>query len=82
MTRTQIQFPDPLYKELKQIADQKDWSLAELVRRASEAYITTLGKSDTPAQQWEPPILKPSGGYLKDPKDIKIEAETVTSKLS
>jgi len=40
MTRTQIQFPDPLYQRLKVIAEQQDWSLSEVVRKAAEHFIT------------------------------------------
>ena len=39
MTRTQIQFPDPLYKRLKMIAEQQDWSLAEVMRKAAEHFV-------------------------------------------
>ncbi len=79
MTRTQIQFPDPLYKELKDVASKKDWSLAELLRRAAEAYLITV-KDDLPAEQWEFPVLRGSGGYLIDPKDIKAEVEAIELK--
>ena len=36
MTRTQIQLPDPLYREIKRIAVQQDWSIAEVIRRGAE----------------------------------------------
>ena len=36
MTRTQIQLPDPLYREIKRIAMQQDWSIAEVIRRGAE----------------------------------------------
>ena len=40
MTRTQIQFPDPLYLRLKTIAEQHDWSLAEVMRKAEAWFFT------------------------------------------
>ena len=40
MTRTQIQFPDPLYQRLKVIAEQQDWSLSEVMRKAAKHLIT------------------------------------------
>ncbi len=36
MTRTQIQFPDPLYQRLKAIAEQQDRSLAGVMRKACD----------------------------------------------
>jgi len=36
MVRTQIQLPDPLYREIKRIAKQQDWSIAEVIRRGAE----------------------------------------------
>jgi predicted transcriptional regulator len=36
MIRTQIQLPDPLYQRLKVIAEQQDWSLSEVMRKAAE----------------------------------------------
>lgn len=59
MTRTQIQFPDPLYAELKKVAKRKNLSLAELLRRAAEAYLITV-EGDKPSNQWELPVLRGS----------------------
>ncbi|NJK91407.1 MAG: ribbon-helix-helix protein, CopG family [Blastochloris sp.] len=39
MTRTQIQFPEPLYQRLKEIAEQQDWSLSEVMRKAAEHFV-------------------------------------------
>ena len=36
MVRTQIQLPEPLYREIKKIALQQDWSIAEVIRRGAE----------------------------------------------
>jgi hypothetical protein len=37
MVRTQIQLPDPLYREVKRIAREQDWSIAEVIRRGAES---------------------------------------------
>ena len=79
MTRTQIQFPDPLYEDLKKVAKRKDWSLAELLRRAAEAYLITIENSK-PSDQWVLPVLRGSGGYHQDPKNVKAEAEAILEK--
>jgi hypothetical protein len=81
VTRTQIQFPDPLYERLKATADSRDWSLAELLRRAAEAYLQTIPESQgTSGSQWRMPVLRKSGGYLTDPSEIPVEAEAVEQK--
>lgn len=36
MVRTQIQLPDPLYREVRRIASQQEWSVTEVIRRGAE----------------------------------------------
>ena len=36
---TQIQLPDPLYKEVQRVAREQDWSIAEVIRRGVESVI-------------------------------------------
>lgn len=36
MIKTQIQIPDELFRRAKQVASEKEWSFAELVRRGLE----------------------------------------------
>lgn len=67
MTRTQIQFPDPLYERLKKKAERRDWSLAEILRRAAEAYLLTIAdEEEGEARKWTLPVLKPSGGLIQE----------------
>ncbi len=40
MTRTKIQLPDPLYKQLKKITDQQGCLLSEITQKAAERFIT------------------------------------------
>ncbi|MEM7699218.1 MAG: CopG family transcriptional regulator [Verrucomicrobiota bacterium] len=82
MTRTQIQFPDPLYKRLKKTAASRDWSLAELLRRAAEAYLLTIDEGEgSSSEEWQMPVLRPSGGYIEDPARIHAESAAVAEKL-
>ena len=76
MTRTQIQFPDPLFRRLKAAAKRMDWSLAELLRRSAESYLATLPEVQEKGE-WVMPVLRPSGGYLKDPAMVKPEADAI-----
>lgn len=48
MTRTQIQLPDPLYQRLKVIAEQPDWSLSEVMRKAEEHFVTRFPEEPLP----------------------------------
>ena len=48
MVRTQIQLPDGLYYDLKRLAAQKEWTLAETLRRAAEQF---LDRHPDPAPQ-------------------------------
>ncbi|MEX2581556.1 MAG: CopG family transcriptional regulator [Verrucomicrobiales bacterium] len=83
MTRTQVQFPDPLYERLKKVAARRDWSLAEVLRRAAEAYLLTIAdEEESEAQNWTLPVLKPSGGLIQDPADVHAEADGVLEKLT
>lgn len=81
MTRTQVQFPDPLYEKLKKTAEKRDWSLAEVLRRAAEAYLLTIDDESSDEKNWELPVLKPSGGLLTDPAAIRGEAEVAVERF-
>jgi hypothetical protein len=54
MIKTQIQMPDALYHEAKRLAEAREMSLAELVRRGLEYMIATHPDRGTSAE-WEPP---------------------------
>lgn len=80
MTRTQIQLPEPLFRHLKRIAVERDWSLAELVRRGMEAYVRTCPELTENRKQWTMPVLRGSGGHLADPSGICAEAEAIDQR--
>ena len=68
MIRTQIYLPEELYNKLKTLAEQKEWSMAELLRRGAEYIVgaypvdkntnwslptpVSLGKFQSPAEDW------------------------------
>jgi len=65
MIKTQVQIPDELYRELKRVAAEKEWSFAEVVRRGAE-YITQI---HPPARQlsnqpWKLPPPRDCGPFL------------------
>jgi len=74
MIRTQIQLPEPLYREVKRVARDQDWSIAEVIRRGAEAVVRSY------------PATKGSGGMgtrlptpirarlrVEDPGLLKVE---------
>lgn len=56
MIRTQIQLPDDLYRELKRLADAREWSLAETVRRAAEQFLARHPHPVPAGSAWQPPV--------------------------
>ena len=57
MIKTQIQLPDELYRTAKAIAEQREWSLAEVMRRGLE-YMAVAYPLRTTEKPWELPVLK------------------------
>lgn len=39
MKRTQIQFPEALYREVQRVAALEEWSIAEVIRRGVEQIV-------------------------------------------
>jgi len=76
MTRTQIQLPDPLYHDLKRIAEEQDWSLAEVLRRASELYVSRF--PERKQTDWKlPEALDLGGDFLRAPEQHRAELDTL-----
>jgi hypothetical protein len=80
MTRTQIQFPDPLYQRLKEIADQRDWSLSEVMRKAAEHFVTRFPEGEKPRARWQFPTLNCGGDFLLDPASTNPEADSIMQR--
>jgi Ribbon-helix-helix protein, copG family len=80
MMRLQIQLPDPLLRRLKRIAQERDWSVAELIRRGMEAYVRTVPESAQTGQSWTMPVLRGSGGHLIDPACVRVEADSMMER--
>jgi hypothetical protein len=76
MTRTQIQFPDPLYQRLKVIAEQQDWSLSELMRKPAELFIARFPEDPKPNAVWRFPTLACGGDFLTEPANLRPEADS------
>jgi hypothetical protein len=76
--KTQVQLPDHLYYKAKAIAEQREWSLAEVVRRGIE-YMASAYPVDTTIEEWQIPILERSAFDPNfDKLDFKALAESET----
>lgn len=76
MIKTQVQLPDVLYYKAKAIAEQREWSLAEVVRRRLE-YMALAYPVRASPKPWVLPLLK-SGDFRPDfdQPDLKALAES------
>ena len=81
MLRTQIQLPEPLLNQIKRIAEKRDCSVAELVRRGMEIYVQTFPEPLENAG-WKMPVLRGSGGHLVNPANVKPEADAIAARFS
>ena len=82
MIRTQIQLPEPLLHRLKRIADERDWSFAELVRRGMESYASTFPNTPAKPETWSFPVLRGSGGHLRDISESPAESLAIEERFT
>ena len=80
MIRTAIQLPEPLFKQIKCFSAQRGWSLAEFVRRGMEAYLQTCPEPGAAADRGALPVLRGSGGHLRDPAGRRLEANAISAR--
>jgi hypothetical protein len=64
MVKTQIQFPDYLYREAKRIADEYEMSFAEVVRRGLEEAVKGYPAGRTAPGEWTLPEARRMGRPL------------------
>jgi hypothetical protein len=63
MVRTQVQLPDKLYEQARRLAEQKEISLAEVVRRGLEHLLTIY------------PVDRPSEWQLEAPANTELRQD-------
>lgn len=80
MTRTQIQFPEPLYVRLKEIAEYQDWSLSEVVRKAAEHFVDRFPEEPRVKSPWQFPTLDCGGDFRVDPASLCPEADAILER--
>ncbi len=80
MTRTQIQLPDPLYQRLKTIAKRQDWSLAEVVRKAAEHFVSRFPENDLQRSEWQFPVIEAGGDFVNEPASVRPEVDAIAHR--
>jgi hypothetical protein len=65
---------------LKGIAAMNDWSLAEVVRRASDLYVERFAPAKETGTTWEFPVLDMGGDFLEDPAESRVEADILSTR--
>ena len=81
MKRTQIQLPEPLFGQLRRIAQIRDISVAEVIQRGMEIYAMSCPEVEPKAENWTMPVLRGSGGHLIDPASVNVEAAAIENRL-
>jgi Ribbon-helix-helix protein, copG family len=75
MTKTQIQLPDDLYRRAKKLAEARELSLAELLRRGLEYILSTYTTPEDSRTDWEPPEPRRLGWRGLTPAQLKEQAQ-------
>ena len=64
MRRTQIQMPEPLYQEVKKLAEVLDWSITEVLRRGAEYMVQCYRIGETEdSEPWSLPPPRAMGDF-------------------
>ena len=63
MTKTQMQIPDALFERAKQLAAEKEWSFAEVVRRGLEHMTATNPPHRRTGRKWALPAPRHLGAF-------------------
>jgi hypothetical protein len=75
MTKTQIQVPEELFREIKSFAKAREWSLAETFRRGAELLLEVYDADPvSPATPWTPPVSAAVGWQGLSPEQLRAAA--------
>ena len=75
MTKTQIQVPEELFREIKSFAKAREWSLAETFRRGAELLLEVYDGKPLPVTgQWTPPVSATVGWKDLSPEQLRDAA--------
>ena len=74
MVKTQVQFPDELFREAKRVAGEQEMSFAEVVRRGLEMVIQGYPPGRTPGHKWTLPPPRKMGSPRLPERDWELAA--------
>ena len=80
MMRTQIQLSDETHDRLKRLAEAKEWSLAETIRRAAEEFLGRYPAPENIVTEWKLPAPMHLGTRPLSPELIKELAQMPTTE--
>lgn len=75
MTRTQIQLPDEVYQRAKRLAELREISMAELVRRGLELILSQYPEPEQVKRDWRLPAPRNLGWRGLSHAEIKDLAQ-------
>ena len=75
MVRTQIQLPDAVYEQAKRLAETREISMAELLRRGLELIISQYPEPDKVGANWSLPKPRSMGWRGLSDEQIKEQAQ-------
>jgi hypothetical protein len=78
MVKTQVQFPDHLYREAKRVAVEQEMSFAEVVRRGLEIAVQGYPPGRAPGEGWSLPSAKRLGRVKLLEKDWALASRDST----
>lgn len=72
MTKTQIQVPEDLFRDIKSFAKAREWSLAETFRRGAELLLEVYAAEPLPSEApWTPPVSENRGWKGLNPEQLR-----------
>lgn len=75
MNKLQVQLPTPLYKKIKLLAKNLDYSMAEILRKGAEQMVLYYPQhTEEGKKQWELPKAKALGLKVADPQKLRALA--------
>lgn len=75
MVKTRIQVPEELFRELRQFAKKRQWSLAETFRRGAELLLQVYPESSgAQTAAWTPPKSSAVGWKHLTPSELRDAA--------
>ena len=70
MIKTQVQLPNDLYREVKRVAQEREMSLAEVIRRGAEYITQVYLPLSHPREEWK----------LPGPFDLGVKGDPFTNE--